>query len=76
MAVVDADGFRHPDLTHWPINEPGLAGDLAAAVDHFIRAVSADRPPAMSLAEALTAHRLVDAAEQSIRSHQPIEMTA
>jgi len=74
LAVVDTEGYRHPDMTHWPINEPGLGGDLAASIDHFVRVATAGDRPSIGLEEALAAHRMVDAAERSIRAHEPIRL--
>ena len=79
LSILDRQGFSHPDLVHWPVDEGilgegGLGGDLAAAVDHFIRSVAADRDPQVGLEQALYAHRLVDAAERSLRQGAPIYM--
>lgn len=72
LTILDQDGYRRPDLVHWPVDERGLGGDLAAAVDHFIRSVLAGRDPSVGLAEGVYAHRLVDAAERSIRECRPV----
>ena len=72
LSILDKEGFTHPDLVHWPVDKRGLGGDLAAAVDHFIRSVLADRDPQVGLEQALRAHRLVDAAERSLRQNRPI----
>lgn len=72
LSILDEQGFSHPDLVHWPVNQRGLGGDLAAAVDHFIRSVLADRDPQVGLEQGLYAHRLVDAADRSLRENRPI----
>ena len=75
LAVVEADRFVLPDLTHWPITRHRVSGDLAASLDHFIRSVSGNTPPEVSLGDARLAHALVDAAKRSARLNRPVTLT-
>ena len=75
LAVVEADRFTLPDLTHWPITRDRVQGDLAASLDHFIHSVLDDTPPEVTLTDARLAHALVDAAKRSARLNQPVTLT-
>lgn len=72
LAVATEDGFTLPDLTHWPIGRAGVEGDLAAAVDAFVRSVADGDPPPITLEEALYAHELVAAVEESLATGRPV----
>ena len=74
LSILDEGGYAHPDLVHWPVDQRGLGGDLAAAVDHFIRSVLTDQDPQVGLDQGLYAHRLVDAADRSLRENRPIHL--
>lgn len=72
LAVATETGFSLPDLTHWPLGRTGVEGDLAAAVDAFVRSVADGESLPITLEEGLYAHELVAAVEDSLRSGQPI----
>ncbi len=75
LAIADREGFTHPDLTHWPVSLDRVRGDLAASLDHFIRAVLDGRPPEVTLEMARNAHAIVDAAKRSAASNQPVSLS-
>jgi predicted dehydrogenase len=56
------------------VNRDRVRGDLAASLDHFIRAVLDGRPPDVTLEMARNAHAIVDAAKRSAASNQPVSL--
>ena len=74
LTLVDEERLMLPDLAHWPITRGTVSGDLAASLDHFIRSVRENTQPEMTLAQARSAHAIVDAAKRSSRLNQPTRL--
>lgn len=74
LAVVDREGYRHPDLTHWPVGPRGVFGDLQAHIVGFVAAIRDGQPAAVTLRDALSAQEIVAALKASIRIGQPVAL--
>ncbi|MBW3632348.1 MAG: Gfo/Idh/MocA family oxidoreductase [Chloroflexi bacterium] len=72
LAVADQEGYRHPDLTHWPVGPRGVFGDLQAHVAGFIGDVLCGAPTTVTMQDALYAQEIVAAMKASFRCGQPV----
>ncbi len=71
LKVYGRDGLMLPDGLHWPEINGRIRGDLAAEVQHFVRAVAADQPFVITVAEAMRAVATNDAILRSVESGAP-----
>lgn len=74
LAVADTEGYRLPDLTHWPVGRDGVEGALRASINAFITSVMTGGTPVMTLREARYAHEVVEALKLSIERSLPVSL--
>ena len=72
LTIVDQEGYRHPDLTHWPVGPRGVYGDLQHAIAGFINDLLSGAPAPVTMRDALYAQEIVAAMKASFRSGQPV----
>jgi predicted dehydrogenase len=74
LAVADSEGYRMPDLAHWPVGRDGVEGALRASINAFITSVLTGAAPVMTLREARYAHQIVDALKLSMDRGAPVSL--
>jgi predicted dehydrogenase len=74
LAVVDGEGYRLPDLAHWPLGRDGVEGSLRASIGAFVSAVLEDTEPPMTLREARYAQEVVEALKSSMERGAPVHL--
>jgi predicted dehydrogenase len=74
LSIVDRDGYRLPDLTHWPVGPRGVYGDLQAAIAGFVSDLLSGAPETVTMHDALYAQEVVAAMKASFRSGQPVSL--
>lgn len=72
LSLTTEEEYIKPDLTHWPIIDSRLAGDLKYSIDDFVQTVLNEQEPSMPLTEAMKSLELVFAIRESIRTNKPI----
>jgi predicted dehydrogenase len=74
LAVVDSEGYKLPDLAHWPVGRDGVEGALRASINAFITSVMTGEAPVMTLREARYAQEVVDALKLSTERGAPVSL--
>jgi predicted dehydrogenase len=75
LAVHDKDGTRFPDPIHWPIYHGRLGGTLKEEIRYFAECVLTGQPPQIQdPREARAALEAVLAADESVRTGQPVRL--
>jgi predicted dehydrogenase len=74
LQVCTREGFKHPDLTNWPVLPLGLKGNLALSIDHFIKSVIEGREPMVSGKEAIKSLKVVMAIRESMVKYIPVKL--
>lgn len=72
LEVIDEEGYRRPDLVHWPVGPDGVGGALGASVGAFIDCVIKGSRPVMTLREARYAQEVVQALKLSMERAAPV----
>lgn len=75
LSFTTEEEYIHPDLTHWPIVDGKLTGDLKYSIDDFVERVLNEQEPSMPLFEAMKSLELVFAIKESIRQNKPITLS-
>jgi len=68
LAIFGKNGWRYPDIFHWPVVAGEMQGCLRQEIDHFLACIENDREPAIPVRESRDAVRLVLAAIESFSS--------
>ena len=74
LAIADQEGYRHPDLTHWPVSPRGVFGDLQGHIAGFVSDILSGAPTSVTTRDALYAQEIVAAMKASFRSRQPVTL--
>jgi UDP-N-acetylglucosamine 3-dehydrogenase len=74
LAVIDGEGYREPDLTHWPVGPRGVFGDLQAHINGYVADLLRGAPASVTMEDALYAQEIVAAMQASLRSGMPVEL--
>jgi predicted dehydrogenase len=74
LAVANSEGYRMPDLAHWPVGRDGVEGALRASINAFTTSVLIDEAPVMTLHEARYAHQIVEALKISMDRGAPVSL--
>lgn len=72
LSLTTESEYVHPDLTHWPVINGRLEGDLRYSLDDFVNCVLHDQLPTMSGREAMKSLELVFAIKESIQMGRPV----
>jgi predicted dehydrogenase len=74
LRVLTEEGFRQPDMTHWPDLPLGVGGAMERSLGSFLERLVSGEPPLVGLEQARKAHELVEALKRSLRSGAPVTL--
>ena len=74
LQVCKEEGYKLPDMAHWPIISNKLSGNLRSFIDDFINTIISGGEPAVSGKEALKSLEVVFAIKKSIETKLPVTL--
>jgi UDP-N-acetylglucosamine 3-dehydrogenase len=73
LSVLDEQGLKYPDTVYWPTQHGQLIGALVHELGYFAECIRANKhPTVVTPEEACQAVRVMEAAERSAASGQPV----
>jgi UDP-N-acetylglucosamine 3-dehydrogenase len=74
LSILDKQGLKMPDTVYWPTQHGSLVGALVLELNYFAECIRKNqRPTVITSEEAARAVRVMETAEKSASSGQPVE---